>query len=158
MAWLLCLALKILKVATLWYRCLQNKHIKNLQQWSNSLVVKMLIHNPGVPYSKPLGGSKVDSVFHPSEVERVSGISGNLVAKSKLPPHSGSVALRQLNLFHKKETIKCKVKLYQRNKFFFVFFFESFYEFLRPYWFLYFRKMFFEKLPGRTPLPAGQRI
>ena len=111
MAWLLCLTLKILEVPTLWQRCLQNKHIKNLKQWSNSLVVKMLIHNPGVPYSKPLGGSKVDSVFHPSEVDRVSGISGNLVAKSKLPPHSGSVALRQLNLFHKKETIKCKVKL-----------------------------------------------
>ena len=30
------------------------------------------IPNPGVPCSKPLGGSKVDSVFHPSEVDKLS--------------------------------------------------------------------------------------
>ena len=30
-------------------------------------------------------------------------IDGNLVVKSKVPPHSGSVALRQLNPIHKKE-------------------------------------------------------
>ena len=30
------------------------------------------IPNPGVPSSKPLGGSKVDSVFRPSEVDQVS--------------------------------------------------------------------------------------
>ena len=30
------------------------------------------IPNPGVPCSKPLGGSKVDSAFHPSEVDKVS--------------------------------------------------------------------------------------
>ena len=28
--------------------------------------------NPGVPCSKPLGGSKVDSAFHPSEVDKMS--------------------------------------------------------------------------------------
>ena len=28
--------------------------------------------NLGVPCSKPLGGSKVDSAFHPSEVSRMS--------------------------------------------------------------------------------------
>ena len=28
--------------------------------------------NPGVPCSKPLGGSKVDSAFHPPEVDRMS--------------------------------------------------------------------------------------
>ena len=28
------------------------------------------IPNPGVPCSKPLGGSKVDSAFHPSEVDK----------------------------------------------------------------------------------------
>ena len=28
--------------------------------------------SPGVPCSKPLGGSKVDSVFHPSEVDKMS--------------------------------------------------------------------------------------
>ena len=34
-----------------------------------------------------------------------SGISGNLVVKSKLPPQSGSVALRQLNPIHKGATM-----------------------------------------------------
>ena len=28
--------------------------------------------NPGVPCSKPLGGSKVDSAFHPYEVDKMS--------------------------------------------------------------------------------------
>ena len=28
--------------------------------------------NPGVPCSNPLGGSKVDSAFHPSEVDNMS--------------------------------------------------------------------------------------
>ena len=31
-----------------------------------------------------------------------SGISGNLVVKSKLPPQSGSIDLRHLNPIHKK--------------------------------------------------------
>ena len=40
--------------------------------------------------SKPLGDSKVDSVFHLSEVKKlVPGISGNLVVKCKLPSGSG---------------------------------------------------------------------
>ena len=30
------------------------------------------IPNPGVPSSKPLGGSKVDSAFHPAEVDKMS--------------------------------------------------------------------------------------
>ena len=30
------------------------------------------ITNPGTPYSKPLGCSKVDAVFHPSEVDQIS--------------------------------------------------------------------------------------
>ena len=30
------------------------------------------IPNPGVPRSKPLGASKVDSAFHPSEVNKMS--------------------------------------------------------------------------------------
>ena len=39
------------------------------------------IPNLGVPYSKPLGGSKVDSAVHPSKVDQLSarniwGISG----------------------------------------------------------------------------------
>ena len=53
------------------------------------------IPNPGVPSSKPMGGSKVEPAFHPSEVD-LPGLPGDLVAKSKLSPRSGSVALRQL--------------------------------------------------------------
>ena len=30
-----------------------------------------VIPSPGVLYSKPLGGSKVDSAFHPSEVDKM---------------------------------------------------------------------------------------
>ena len=30
------------------------------------------IPNPRVPCSKPVGGSKVDSAFHPSEVDKMS--------------------------------------------------------------------------------------
>ena len=33
---------------------------------------KYWIPNPGVPCSKPPGGSKVDSAFHPSEVDKMS--------------------------------------------------------------------------------------
>ena len=36
---------------------------------SNGLVVKVL--NPGVPYSKPVGGFKVDSTLYPSEVDKM---------------------------------------------------------------------------------------
>ena len=35
-------------------------------------------------------------------IKRLPGISGNLGVKSKRPPRSGSVALRQLNLIHKR--------------------------------------------------------
>ena len=37
-----------------------------------------------------------------TSIKRVSTISGDLVAKSKLSPGSGSVALRQLNPIHNK--------------------------------------------------------
>ena len=40
----------------------------------NGLVAKELDSNPGVLCSKPLGGSKVDSVFHPSEVDKMRSI------------------------------------------------------------------------------------
>ena len=33
------------------------------------------IPNPGVPCSKPLGGSKVNSAFHPSEVDKMSNMN-----------------------------------------------------------------------------------
>ena len=51
------------------------------------------IPNSVVPCSKPLGGSKVDPAFRPSQMS---------VVKSKLSPRSYSVALRQLKRIHKK--------------------------------------------------------
>ena len=38
----------------------------------NSLFNKCWVPNPRIPFSKPLGGSKVDSAFHLSEVDRTS--------------------------------------------------------------------------------------
>ena len=59
---------------------------------SNSLVVKGLDSNTGVPCSKQLGGSKVDLAVHPSEVDKIR--TRNFweirVVKTKLPPRSGS--------------------------------------------------------------------
>ena len=43
------------------------------------------------PSSKPLGGSKVNSAVHPSEVDKMSTWDfWELMVKSKLPPQSGS--------------------------------------------------------------------
>ena len=42
---------------------IQSAVFKWLRRW---------IPNPGVPCSKPLGGSKVDSAIHPSEVDKMS--------------------------------------------------------------------------------------
>ena len=67
-----------------------------------STVVRAPESHSRVSGSKPQGGSKVDSAFHPSEVDQMStGNSGGLSAKSKLSPRSGSVALRLLNSIHK---------------------------------------------------------
>ena len=49
----------------------QKKHMKK----SEILAFNPLRHwipNPGVPCSKPLDGSKVDSAFYPSEVDKMS--------------------------------------------------------------------------------------
>ena len=55
-----------------------------------NLVVKMLDSKfRGVPCSEPLVGSKVDSVFHPSKVDKMS-TKYIWELKSKLPPQSGS--------------------------------------------------------------------
>ena len=45
--------------------------------WKHSFLKKfcklnVVIPNPGVPCSKPLGGSKVDSVFHPFDINKMS--------------------------------------------------------------------------------------
>ena len=47
-----------------------NKFLEILLDFS--LRLRRLIHNPGVPCSEPLGGSKVDSAFHPSKVDQIS--------------------------------------------------------------------------------------
>ena len=36
------------------------------------MVLRRLIPNPGAPSSEPLDGTKVDSAFHPSEVDKTS--------------------------------------------------------------------------------------
>ena len=57
----------------------------------------------GYCVQKPLGGSKVNSDFHPSKVDQISTRNiWNSMVKSKLLTLSGSVALRQLNPIHKK--------------------------------------------------------
>ena len=48
------------------------QHFGKLGVNLNGLVVKVLVPNPGVPWSKPLGGSKVDSAFRLSEVDKMS--------------------------------------------------------------------------------------
>ena len=50
--------------------------------WSNGLMVKVLDFQSKGPCTKLLGGSKVNSAFHPSKVDKVgtrnfSGLSGN---------------------------------------------------------------------------------
>ena len=52
-----------------------------------------------VPSSKQLGGFKVALILL-GLIKWVSGISGNLVIKSKLSSRGGSVALRQLSPIH----------------------------------------------------------
>ena len=37
-----------------------------------ALWLRCLIPNPGVPGSKPLGGCKINSAVHPSEVDKIS--------------------------------------------------------------------------------------
>ena len=43
------------------------KDLLNMTHW-----LRGWIPNPVVPCSKPLGGSKVNSAFHPSEVDKMS--------------------------------------------------------------------------------------
>ena len=46
--------------------------LPHVTDWSNCLVVRRWVPNSGVPCSKPLGDSKVDSAFHPSEVDEMN--------------------------------------------------------------------------------------
>ena len=68
------------------------KRVKSLQKETRS---RVQIHWVAPRLTQPF--------FLAGSIKQVPGISGNLVVKSKLPPCSGYVALRQLNLFHKKE-------------------------------------------------------
>ena len=53
------------------------------------------IPNPGVPISKSLSSSMVDSAFHPFEVDKlVPRTPGDVVVKSYLSPRSVYVTLR----------------------------------------------------------------
>ena len=49
-----------------------NPELVNQYQWSNGLVVTVLDSQSRVRCSKPLGGSKVDSAFHPSKFNTMS--------------------------------------------------------------------------------------
>ena len=61
-------------------------------QSNNGLAVRALDSQSRDPVFKPLGGSKVDSAFHPSDIDKMSTKNfWELVVKSsKLPPRSGS--------------------------------------------------------------------
>ena len=66
-----------------------------------SVIIQLLKHwiaSPWIPNSKPMGGCKIDSAFHPSLVTKTSG---DLMLKSKLSSSSGSAALTQLSPIHK---------------------------------------------------------
>ena len=103
-------------------RIVANKvSLSNVEVWF--LEERRWIPNPGVPYSKPLGGSKVDSAFHPSEVGKMSTRNfWELSGKSKLPPRSGS-SLEAIELHQQKGA----VKFFLSNSFdtFFQYFFLS---------------------------------
>ena len=60
------------------------------------------IPNPGVLCSKPLGGSKVDSAFHHSEVGKMSTRNIWELSDKSNCLHKVALALRQLNPIHKK--------------------------------------------------------
>ena len=46
--------------------------LRNLMSDVKALWLRCWISNPGVQCSKPLGGSKIDSAFHPSKVDKIS--------------------------------------------------------------------------------------
>ena len=59
--------------------------------WSNGLFVKVMDSQPNGSMFKTTDGSKVDSVFHQSKVDKVSTRNFWVLGlKSKLPPRSCS--------------------------------------------------------------------
>ena len=66
-------------------------HLNGLVVRSNSLVVKVLDSQSNDLVFKTNGSTQPFILSR--SIKWVPGISGNLLVKSKLPPHSGSVAL-----------------------------------------------------------------
>ena len=61
------------------------------------------IPSPGIPVSKPLGGSRLAQLLILSRsIKRVPRNHVDLAVKSTRSPRNGSVAVRQLNAIHKK--------------------------------------------------------
>ena len=54
-------------------------------------MVKMIDSQLRRPVFKPLGGSTVDSAFHPSEIDKMSRSHFWQLSGKKMPPRSGSV-------------------------------------------------------------------
>ena len=77
----------------------------------NGLVFKSLDSQSKGPCSKSLGGSKVDLVFHPSEVDKMS--TGNLVVKSK---HYVSTKIFQKQPFADVLQNRCSYKFCKIHK------------------------------------------
>ena len=50
----------------------QNIIVRTLPHKAMAYWLRCWVPNPGIPYSKPLGDSKVDSAFHPSQVDQMS--------------------------------------------------------------------------------------
>ena len=73
-----------------------------------------MLSNPGISCSNPLGGSKVNSTFHPSIIDDITPETpGDLRVKSNLPLCNSSVAFRLLNSIHENGAIKF---LFAQNK------------------------------------------
>ena len=79
-----------------------NRLYGTMAQW-----LRYWISNLGIPWTRTLNGSKVDSVFHPSKVDkRVPRISGNLVGKSKPASRTASASHEAIEPHSWKEVIK----------------------------------------------------
>ena len=75
------------------------------------------IPNPGIPGSKPLDGSNIDSVSHSFEVNQMSTRNSLWFKQSKLSSSSSSLFLRQLNSIHNKWAIK-EICWYKQKRWF----------------------------------------
>ena len=95
-----------------------------LVQRSSALIPKVSIFTIcyiiiylGVPCSKPLAGSIVGSVFHPSEVDKMSARNFWELSSKKNCFLEVALALRQLNLIQKRDhkVVSFKFYIYIQN-------------------------------------------